>query len=261
MKNFNLLFALIATLFIYSCGTTDIDPPTICSNLVQNGVSTFDEVEALAGTSLTLTEAFCDNEELGEVRWDIHSAEGHSHEGEEEEGFILHSGTTWSVLETQNLSGTSNVSDISFPIPNTARGVWDIVISFSDAEGNASADVITPLHVDNDFIPLFTLTDVNGTDPSTWTGEQIWEAGSTITIMGTVSDSDGIEHYGFHLENEDTEQEIAEDEGEASGVTEVPLSWTIEIPEDAEAGEYHFHMHAEDMNENHTETGFHLEIE
>ena len=74
----------------------------------------------------------------------------------------------------------------------TFVGVWDVVVSFSDAEGNAAVDMVTPLHVENDFIPLFTLTDVNGVDPATWTEEQVWSAGSTVTLTGTVQDSDGI---------------------------------------------------------------------
>ena len=58
-----------------------------------------------------------------------------------------------------------------------------------------------------------------------------------------------------------TEVEIAEDGGDGAGNTEVPFTWTIEIPSDAAPGEYHFHMHAHDMLENAMETGFHVEIE
>ena len=59
-----------------------------------------------AGTTVTLHDAFCDNDGLAEIRWDLHTAEGHSqgcpeheaeeHEGEEEheEEFILWSGRT-----------------------------------------------------------------------------------------------------------------------------------------------------------------------
>ena len=56
---------------------------------------------------------------------------------------------------------------------------------------------------------------------------------ATITVEGTLTDSDGIEHWGYHLENEDTEVEIAEDEGDGAGNTEVSFTWTIEIPTDA----------------------------
>ncbi len=257
MKNLNLFFALATCFFMYSCGTTDSDAPTFCSEA--GDVAIVDEVEAMAASTLTLNQTVCDNEALGTANWDLHSAEGHAHEGEEEEGFVLFSGD-WDYDFSDGLTGTSETSGISTDIPNDVRGVWDIVISLVDAEGNIAADVVTPLHIENDFIPEYQLTTVTGLDLSTG-GEPIWAPGSTITIEGTLTDSDGIEHWGYHLENEDTEVEIAEDEGDGAGNTEVSFTWTIDIPSDATPGEYHFHMHADDMLDNSMETGFHVEIE
>ena len=257
MKNLNLFFALATCIFMYSCGTTDSDAPTFCS--VAGDVAIVDEVEAMAGSTLTLNQTVCDNEALGTANWDLHSAEGHAHEGEVDEGFVLFSGS-WDYDFSDELTGTSETSGISTDIPNDVRGVWDIVISLVDAEGNVADDVITALHIENDFIPEYQLTTVTGLDLSEG-GEPVWAPGSTITIEGTLSDSDGIEHWGYHLENEETEVEIAEDEGDGAGNTDVSFTWTIDIPSDATAGEYHFHMHAHDMLDNAMETGFHVEIE
>ena len=261
MKNLTILFTIVAMITLFSCGTSDIDPPTICTENIENGISTLDEVDADAGTTVTLLESFCDDEGLGELRWDIHSAEGHSHEGEEEEGFVLYSGTDWSVLEIQDLSGSNDDGQISFDIPNTVRGVWDVVVSYSDAEGNAAADVVTPLHVENDFIPLFTLTDVNGVDPATWTEEQVWSAGSTVTLTGTVEDSDGIADAEILLIRESDETEVWATELAVSSETSIGFSIEMMVPSDASSGEYHLEMEAEDAAGNAMHTGFHLEVE
>lgn len=258
MKNLNIIYALATCLLMYSCGTTDAEAPTFCS--ADGDVAIVDEVEAMAGETLSLVQTVCDNDALGTANWDLHSAEGHAHEGEEEEeGLVLFSGS-WDYDFADDLTGTTATSGIMTEIPNDVRGVWDIVISLVDAEGNIAADVVTPLHIENDFIPEYQLSSVTGLDLSVG-GEPVWEPGSTITIEGTLTDSDGIEHWGYHLENESTEVEIAEDEGDGAGNTEVSFTWTIEIPSDAMPGEYHFHMHADDMLENSMETGFHVEIE
>ena len=58
MKNLTILFAIAAMITLFSCGTTDTDPPTICTENVENGISTLDEVDADAGTTVTLLESF-----------------------------------------------------------------------------------------------------------------------------------------------------------------------------------------------------------
>ena len=85
------------------------------------------------------------------------------------------------------MTGTTATSGIMTEIPNDVRGVWDIVISLVDAEGNIAADVVTPLHIENDFIPEYQLSTVTGLDLSVG-GEPVWEPGSTITIEGIITD-------------------------------------------------------------------------
>ena len=263
MKNLNLFFALGTCIFMYSCGTTDSDAPTFCSEA--GDVAIEDEVEAMAGSTLTLNQTVCDNDALGTANWDLHSAEGHAHEGEEEEeGLILFSGS-WDYDFSDVLSGTSTTSGITTDIPNDVRGVWDIVISLVDAEGNIATDVVTPLHIENDFIPEYQLTTVTGLDLAVG-GEPVWALGSPITIEGSLTAfNDGvITEWHLELEPEDAPEgtaPLAEFEGTATDLDNGTFTWSFTIPEDAATGEYHFHMEAKDSNQEEMETGFHVEIE
>ena len=141
------------------------------------------------------------------------------------------------------------------------RGVWDVVVSLVDEAGNAGPDVVTQMHIENEHLPEFTLTDVDGVDPATWTGEQEWSAGAVITLSGTVADSDGVSVAGISIVNEDSETTVWELSLEPDGVAELSFIVDAVIPADAEAGEYHLEMTATDAAGNEMETGFHVEVE
>jgi hypothetical protein len=253
---------VMALVLLSSCGKTDTELPTICT---QTGVEMSvlnDEIEALAGNVIEITDSFCDNESLSEVRWDVHNAADHAHqEGEEDEGFVLHSGTEWEVLEINSLSGTTNANSLTLDIPMTVRGVWDVVVSIVDEAGNAGANVVTQLHVENEHIPEFSLTTVDGADPSTWGGEPSWPMGSSVAIIGTVSDSDGVSSASISLVRESDESVIWELTLEPNGSSDFPFTFDVAIPTNTETGEHHFEMIATDGLGNAMETGFHVEVE
>ena len=265
MKFNTIIAAFAASVVLASCGTTDTELPTICDSDNLTGLPSVlhDEIEVDAGTTVTVHDAFCDNEGLGEVRWDLHSAEGHEHEeGEEEEDeFVLASGTDWEVLETRTVEGTKSEEQLTFDVPLTSRGIWDLVVSVVDAEGNAAADVITTVHVENDHLPEFSLTSVAGVDPSTWEGEQIWAPGSTVNLTGSVSDSDGVAEAEVLLIRESDEGVVWSAELATSGETNLEFSVDVLVPADAAEGEYHLEMEAADATGVEMHTGFHLEVE
>ena len=261
IPNPTIALACVAILFS-ACGKTDTELPSVCSETGNELSVLAGEIEALAGSSIQITDLFCDNEALSEVRWDIHNAADHAHEeGESEEGFVLHSGTEWEVLEVNSISGTSSTNSITLDIPLDTRGVWDVVVSLVDEAGNAAADLVTQLHIENEHIPEFTLNTVNGIDPATWSGEPMWSAGSVVTIAGKVADSDGVSEAHIALIRESDETTIWELNLEPNTATERTFTSDIEIALDAEIGEYHFEMTATDANQNSMETGFHVEIE
>lgn len=257
------LILLSGVILLSSCGKTDTEPPTICTETGTEFSVLAEEIEAMAGTQILISDSFCDNEELSEVRWDVHNAADHAHEeGDADEGFVLHSGTNWEVLETSSLAGTSDDASLTLNIPLTARGVWDVVVSLVDAEGNAATDVVTQLHIENEHIPEFSLLAVDGVDPATWPGEPSWAQGSTVNIEGSVTDSDGLNAVQILLVRESDETVIWEaPAAEPDGVIEFTFAYGVVIPANADAGEYHVEMRATDAAGNETETGFHVEIE
>ena len=261
ISNSFMSLAGVAILFA-SCGKTDTELPTVCTEAGSETSVLADEIEAIAGTTITITDVFCDNEELSEVRWDIHNAADHAHEeGESDEGFVLHSGTDWEVLETTSLTGTSNTNSIALDIPLTARGVWDVVVSLVDEAGNAGPDVVTQMHIENEHLPEFTLSEVDGVDPATWTGEPEWSTGASITLSGMVKDADGVVEAFISLVSEEDETAVWELSLEPNDVMELQFIVDAVIPADAVAGEYHLEMTATDAAGNAMETGFHVEVE
>ena len=244
-----------------SCQETDLESPAICTDPTASNSVLVDEIEALAGSTVTIEDAFCDNAGLSEVRWDVHNAADHAHEaGEESEGLILHSGEEWEVLEIQSLSGTSASQALSVTIPLSARGVWDVVVSLVDAEGNTATDAITQLHIENEFIPAFAIAEVDGVDPAQWGGEPVWSAGSTIAITGSVSDSDGLASATLALVEESSEAVLWEVDLAVEGLNDLTFDVDVMVPTGV-AGECHFEMQAEDAMGNAMETGFHVEVE
>jgi hypothetical protein len=256
-----LLTSAIAALLLASCQTTDLDPPTLCTPEGTASSVLAEEIEALAGTTLTLTERLCDNQGLSEVRWDIHNAADHAHEaGAEEAGLVLHSGTAWEVLEIVSASGTEADVSLAVEVPLTVRGVWDLVVSIVDAEGNVSSDHVTQLHLENDHLPAFSVALVNGEDPNTWEGEPVWAAGSEATLEGAVTDADGLNTVTLALVEEASETTLWEVSWEAVSENVLAFNEAFTLPAGV-SGECHVEMRATDALGNAVETGFHVEVE
>lgn len=248
MKNLTYLFAVAAIATLYSCGTTDVVLPGICNNEEMH------ELEREAGTTDTLIFSLCDDVELSEVRYDLHSAEGHSHnhegeEGEEEE-HILYSGSGWAQLETRMIEGVNVEDTLILSYPDSVRGIWDLVVSVVDEAGNTAEDEVILIHIENDIIPLFTLeTDVD---------EVHWHGGDVHTIDGAVMDSDGVSSAELHIIRESDESVVWSYDIMPNGADSTGFSVEITVP--SEEGEYHFEMEAADAAGNSMHTGFHMDV-
>jgi len=129
-----------------------------------------------------------------------------------------------------------------------------------DAEGNAAQDVVTQLHVENDHLPAFTLTTVNGAGPNAWDGEPVWAPGSSVAVSGSVADSDGLATASLELIEEATETVLWEMDLATGDAVEVVFDVEVDVPANV-SGECHFEMKATDAVGNAMETGFHVEVE
>ncbi len=262
MKNQQLFAAFAAATLAVSCGKTDEQVPTVCTEYPGPYSVLNAEIDADAGTTILLTDRFCDDEGLSQVRWEVHNASGHAHEEEgtdEHEGLVLHSGTEWEALQLTDLEGVSADAEWSVEIPLTARGIWHVQVSLVDAAGNAASDRITELHIANTHIPEFHLESAGGTAPSTWEEEPVWAAGSDVELAGYVIDSDGVAEASISLVDEAADGVAWSADLEVMGADSASFEVTIPMP--MEAGEWTVVLEATDGTGVAMETEFHVEVE
>jgi hypothetical protein len=260
MNKTNALAACVAATLVASCGKTDEAAPTVCTAAPTDYSVLSDEIDAEAGEAISLTDLFCDNEGLGQVRWSVHNAAGHAHEeGEQAESeFILHSGTEWEVLRLMDLQGVEAEDELTLELPLSVRGVWHVQVSLVDAAGNAAEDQIAELHIANAHLPAFHLTAADGQDPASWEGEPTWAAGSTVNLVGWVADSDGVASAQVSLADEAAvtawSMPLA-----ATGGDSLAFDLNVQVP--LQPGEWKVVLEAEDASGVGMETEFHVEVE
>lgn len=93
------------------------------------------------------------------------------------------------------------------------------------------------------------------------TFQPVWSLGSSLTVNGTIFDSDGIAEAELLLILEADESIVWSSEIPVSGDSLVSFFETVVIPADAVVGEYHFEMEATDGTGVEMHTGFHVEVE
>lgn len=135
-------------LTIFSCKpeeVQDVERPVINSVMV-NSVQQ-ETHELTAGNSFVVQVGLTDNEDLSQLKINVHSADdGHGHvdlpgyEGLENVGL-------WSYSRVFNLSGTASSPTSTIAIPDTITGVWHIEIMAIDKAGNESDEKVYNLVV------------------------------------------------------------------------------------------------------------------
>lgn len=254
MKNLILFFAIVAALSSCKKEETDTTAPKINSVRV-NGVSA-EEHDLNAGSTIEVTIDVSDNENLNQLKVDIHSADdGHTHDDSTTGELEAPNVGVWSELRVENLSGKSTSKTFNFIIPATIAGHWHIEVKLIDKEGNEAIEYVTTLHVENSNLPVFNISS----SPAALNYEIEIPVNGTISLSGTVSDPDGLVEIHWELENEASDDIFLEGEIPTVNGTSFDLG-TINLGP-IPAGEYHLHVHAKDTQGYEGEWSVHVHAE
>jgi len=167
----------------------DVSAPMV-EAIIVNGI---DEVEheVSAGDVIDVTINVSDNENLKQVKLNIHSADdGHGHGGGTGEVYEPNVGV-WSYSKIIDVSGTAANVNTSLTIPVDIKGHWHIEIMVIDAAGNEAEEAFTTLHVENLGLP----TGVFVWNPTISSTDQLVHVPSTnpqVTFAGDITDADGL---------------------------------------------------------------------
>lgn len=142
-----LIITALSLSMLLSCGTK-VDPsdktkPTleIVSTTPAFKVEGDEKlIELKKGESFTTKLKIMDNSELKELKFDIHSAEGHTHARME--------GSKWATSKVVNIAGKEQTLSESFTVPADAEvGEYHCAMSILDANGNESIEYVLALDV------------------------------------------------------------------------------------------------------------------
>lgn len=255
MKKVFLFLSVVAVLVACKKDEEDTTRPVI-NTVKVNGVVA-NEHDINAGTQITVEVTSNDNKELNQLKVEIHSADdGHTHDGGSATEVEAPNVGVWSDSRIISLSGTSQVSNVVFDVPNTVKGHWHVEVALIDKDGNEATEYITTLHVENGFLPV-----INVTAEPAMTGDEIAVAlNGQITLNGTVEDPDGLAEIHVELKDETTGLAVWEYEVPGVSGTLVNLSSIIVGPL-ATAGHYHLHVHALDNAGFESEWEAHVHVE
>lgn len=174
-----LLSSIVFSLGLSSCKKDDPDKtaPVIASVSEPLSGDTL-----LSGGELHVEATITDNEELSQLKVDIHSdADGHSH-GK------IDASSYWEQVYIFNLTGATQSLHQDIQIPaNAAAGAYHVILTAVDKSGNTSAFVERDIYIRNsgDLVaPLITLSA-----PSS--GASI-TAGTDLTVSGELTDNVGL---------------------------------------------------------------------
>ncbi len=241
------IFSLLAAFSLIFTGCKEEEDMDITAPEIKSAAINEEDhdIEVMAGTEMHIDAHVTDNEELGELKIDIHdSFDGHTHKS-----------TKWSNVMTVPLSGKEQHVHEHMDVPQSATaGPYHAIMRLIDAEGNEGEFVEVDFMITNISQP-----EINVTDPD-FGSEVHATKGSTLSIMGTITDDTDLEEIVIHLEEEHDDhnhkstlhEPIYEEDFDLTGSADT--SWdfqadgnvNIAIPANAEEGHYMLMIRAVD---------------
>lgn len=256
MKYLNLLIvaALLMAVSFSSCKKdVDDEAPIIVEFTVDNAT-------VAAGNEIHADLDFSDNEGLKSYKIDIHDAfDGHTH-GK--------TGTPWSYQETVDISGKSFSDHKHIDVPvDAASGPYHFIVTVLDEEGNQSEFMEVDLTITNSSMPVINVTSLSETS------ETHVDLGTTLTLTGTITDGDDLDEIRIIVrEAHDhdhggkvSDDALYENDIDLTGTSDVSydlstLTPTIDIPANAEEGDYELVIYASDSDGNYATKEYPLHI-
>ncbi len=239
MKKIKTFSVLAAVGLLFTACNKDEEQDTTAPVIQSVTINEEDhDITVMVGNEIHIDAHVTDNEALGELKVDVHDVfDGHSHK----------SSIKWAEVLTIQLSGKEQHVHDHMEVPQDAlAGPYHAVFRLIDAEGNEGEFAEVDFMITNASQPQISITDPDFNDHVHVT------KGSTLRIMGVVTDATDLAEIKISLEEEHEEHDhkgtldesLYEEDFDLDGSADT--SWdfqadgnvNIAIPADAEEGHY-----------------------
>lgn len=204
------------------------------------------DIELNAGDKASLEVEVSDNDELSQLKMDIHDLfDGHSH-GK--------SNTTWEMTKIYGLSGSSATLTDSLEVPSPViAGPYHFVFRLVDASGNESEFKEVEFVVKNGSEAQFNVTSPD------FSTEVHVPKGQSFNLEGSITDNQDLAEILIRISEEEEHSHkksgapIYEDEIDLNGTSDTNFDLSIlniTIPATAETGYYKLLISAKDNEGN-----------
>lgn len=248
MKKHILLFS--ALVLMASCSEDDEVQDTAAPQILSASLNGEDhDLSFAAGDNINFSADLSDNEELGQLKLDIHDVfDGHGH------GKMANA--TWAHSQVINVSGASATATETLNVPDpVTAGPYHIILRLLDAAGNESEFVEMDFLITNGSEPQFNITDPD------FSSEVHAPKGQSLEIVGSITDDIDLDEIVITIaeeEEHDHDHKVASGEIFMEDIdlgggndTSFDLSTVdILIPATAETGHFELKISAKDSEGN-----------